>query len=367
MLLLKQLLAFKTNPFSSENEHQRKSHLIRAVSFELFFLNIFLSILGFFFDLTLISSLLLINALIVLFNAKLLKNHNHLRLCGHIINILCLIMITASNLWLGGASTSTLDWFYISPIIATVTIGLEGLFIYGTLSGLMLLTLLSGAISPVHLVSLHTLTIISSVNPIFIFILVCTILYHLLIENKLYESLLKEQNFLLSADKKKLHYLSHHDFLTSLPNRTYFHSHLQELMQTVKADNSAVTLFFMDLDGFKKINDRYGHEIGDALLLQVSKRLHACFRDSDFLARLGGDEFTAVAKHTLHDDLALVVTTRIKKEFKNPFLIKGLQLKCSISIGKANYPTDGQTLEALLKIADESMYKNKKRRQATTA
>jgi len=84
----------------------------------------------------------------------------------------------------------------------------------------------------------------------------CTILYNLLVENKIYESLLKEQNFLLSADKQKFHYLSHHDSLTNLPNRSYFHTHLQELMETVDPKQTAISLYFMDLDDFKKINDR---------------------------------------------------------------------------------------------------------------
>lgn len=367
MLLFKQLLALKPQPLNLDNEQKRKAHLIQAVSFELLILNCCLMGFSIYFNFTFINYLLSINAIAILINVALLKNNTRIRLCGHIINILCFSMITASNVWLGGASTSTLDWFYISPIIATVTIGLEGLFFYAGLSGLMLITLLSGLVLPTHFISGSSLTIISYINPLFIFFLICIILYNLLIENKLYESLLKEQNFLLSADKKKFHYLSHHDFLTNLPNRSYFHSHLQELMHSVNTDNTAITLFFMDLDGFKKINDRYGHEIGDALLLQVSKRLNSCFRESDFLARLGGDEFTAVTRHSLHDNLASLVTDRIKKEFKSPFLIHDLQLKCSISVGKASYPQQAHTAEALLKLADESMYKNKKKRYATTA
>ena len=83
-----------------------------------------------------------------------------------------------------------------------------------------------------------------------------------------------------------------------------------------------LTLYFMDPDGFKKINDKYGHEIGDILLLQTSKRLQSCFREKDFIARLGGDEFTAVIIHSINDTIAENLLERIKTEFLQPFFIK---------------------------------------------
>lgn len=363
MLLFKKILSLRHNPQRLDDENKRKYHLIQAISFELLLLNTLLISLSIYLHYSFITYLLLSNVVCVFFNLALLQKKSNLLLSGHIINILCFVMITTGNLWLGGAVTSTLDWFYISPIIATVTIGLEGLLVYGTLSGMMLLIFLSGNYTPFYFVSASSLNVLAHVNPLFIFLLMCTILYHLLIENKLYESLLKEQNFLLSADKQKFHYLSHHDFLTNLPNRSYFHTRLHELMELAKAEQSAITLYFMDLDGFKKINDRYGHEMGDILLLQVSKRLQACFRESDFIARLGGDEFTAVITHPLQDNISSALAGRIKNEFKAPFSIKGLQLTCTISIGKASFPLEAHNAEALLKIADDSMYKHKKKKQ----
>ncbi len=342
---------------------ERRHHLIQAISIELLVLNVFLIALSVYLHFSVIAYLLLINAFFVSSTLILLKKKNNLTLCSHLINSLCFIMITAANLWLGGAaSSSTLDWFYISPILATVTIGINGLLLYGSLSGIMLIILLSIHLPPLYLVSTSSLSILAHVNPIFTFLLMSTILYNLLVENKLYESLLKEQNFLLSADKQKFHYLSHHDSLTNLPNRSYFHTHLQELMDTVNPEKTAISLYFMDLDDFKKINDRYGHEIGDMLLLQAGKRLQSCFRESDFIARLGGDEFTAIITHNPHDKIAEVLANRIKKEFKTPFLINKLEITCPISIGTASYPSKAKNAETLLKIADELMYKNKKRK-----
>lgn len=363
MLLLKRLLSFRRSPLHLNDENKRKYHLIQAISLELVLINTLFIALSISINFNYIAYLLLTNAICVGINLLLLKKIRNLLLAGHVVNILCLIVVITGNLWFGGASTSTLDWFYIPPIIATVTLGLEGLLLYGALSGMILLLILASNTMPLYSLPTYTLNFIAHINPLFIFLLVCTILYHLLVENQRYENLLKDQNFILTADKKKFHYLSYHDSLTNLPNRSYFYSRLHEAIENAKNEHSAITLYFMDLDGFKKINDRFGHETGDILLLQVSKRLQACFRDGDFIARLGGDEFTAIIAHPLEDNISSALAERLKKEFKEPFMIKDQKLKCTLSIGKANYPLETDNAQMLLKIADESMYKKKRHKQ----
>lgn len=118
----------------------------------------------------------------------------------------------------------------------------------------------------------------------------------------------------------------------------------------------------MDLDKFKPINDEYGHEFGDHLLLLTSKRLQSCFRKNDFIARLGGDEFTAIIVHKPHDQIADALTLRVEQEFKQPFLINGQTIHCSISVGMANCPQNAKNAEDLLKCADKAMYDNKKKK-----
>ena len=131
-------------------------------------------------------------------------------------------------------------------------------------------------------------------------------------------------------------------------------------MTRAQQEHSAITLYFMDLDGFKKINDLYGHEVGDLLLLQVAKRLRLSFRETDFIARLGGDEFVALIQHPVQDSYTLAQTDRIYNEFKPFFLINGLKLNCHISLGIANYPIEARHEKTLIKLADERMYQNKK-------
>lgn len=116
---------------------------------------------------------------------------------------------------------------------------------------------------------------------------------------------------------------------------------------------------------FKKINDQYGHEVGDILLLQTGKRLQGCFREKDFIARLGGDEFTAIIIHKIKDTVAESLVQRIEQEFQQSFFIKNLEIKCTISIGMANCPGDTLYADTLIKIADEAMYENKKIKYAS--
>jgi len=169
MLLFKQHMSL-SSPQLANDDNKRRHHLIQAISIEFLVLNIFLIALSIYLHINFITYLLLINAFLISSTLVLLKKQNNLIICGHLINILCFTMITAANLWLGGtASSSTLDWFYISPILATVTIGINGLLIYGSLSGVMLLTLLSVHLPTFYTVSASSLSIITHVNPLFIF------------------------------------------------------------------------------------------------------------------------------------------------------------------------------------------------------
>ena len=353
------------NPQIQSDENIRKFRLINIITFELILFGLVLLYLSAFLEFWFIFGLLLIGLILGFFNLLLLKNHNNSFVSGHIICALILMVITLGNLWIGGLPTSYFSWFYIPPLIAAVTLGMEGLIIYSSLSALIMLFFMLGFIAPTHLLPAVYIQILNIINHGFILLIIFTTLYSLIIENKHYETLLKEQNYLLYADKQKFHYLSTHDSLTNLPNRSYFLSHLQSMIDSINKEIHILTLYYMDLDGFKLINDKYGHEIGDLLLLQVSKRLQSSFRGKDFISRIGGDEFTAITLHHPEDNIAETLTKRIENEFKEPFLIKNLEISCTISIGIANYPKDSLNAETLIKIADYAMYHNKKLKYAS--
>ncbi|HAT8178884.1 TPA: diguanylate cyclase [Legionella pneumophila] len=347
-------------------DQQRKCHLLSIISIELLILG-FLLIITHIYLLRawLIVGMLIVGILILLGNLILIKKNYNIALSGHILNILVLSIIIGGNLIVGKNTMSYLGWFYVSPIIAFATLRLKGLIIYGLLAIGTMIPFVFEFYTPIYSVSPEYLFFLDNANRLFIFAIIFTVLYHFLVQSSQYESLLKEQNYLLIADKEKFHYLSHHDSLTNLPNRSYFHAHLQALLENTDTKKEAITLYFIDLDKFKPINDEYGHEFGDHFLLLTSKRLQSCFRKNDFIARLGGDEFTAIIVHKPNDQIADALMFRIEQEFKQPFLINGQTVYCTISVGIANYPHNAKNAEDLLKWADKAMYDNKKKKYQT--
>jgi diguanylate cyclase (GGDEF)-like protein/PAS domain S-box-containing protein len=167
------------------------------------------------------------------------------------------------------------------------------------------------------------------------------------------------------TDRKKteqeLAYLAYHDALTGLHNRKAFLEKLDEVLREAKRYENFRSILFIDLDHFKKVNDVYGHEVGDKLLMQVATRLTEILRDTDYVSRLGGDEFTIIlgpAKTNLEK-----VAARILKSLSKPYTIQGLKIDfVTPSIGASTYPEDGQDADILLKNADSAMYKAKEKR-----
>ncbi|WP_298159994.1 diguanylate cyclase [Ferrovum sp.] len=150
--------------------------------------------------------------------------------------------------------------------------------------------------------------------------------------------------------------LAHHDSLTGLPNRILFYDRLNQAITRALRDKESIAVLYLDLDGFKHINDTLGHDAGDALLREAAKRIMACVRESDTVARIGGDEFTVIlcnAQTTSSNDH---VAKKIVDAIAYPFMINGKNCTVSASIGIAIYPDHGETAEQLVKIADAAMY-----------
>lgn len=160
--------------------------------------------------------------------------------------------------------------------------------------------------------------------------------------------------------EEKIWHNAHHDLLTGLPNRRLFLDRLEQEVKHAKRSNLALSVLFLDLDGFKKVNDLLGHEVGDRLLSDVAERLTDCVREEDTVARLGGDEFTVILSGAQQrKDVELVAQTIIEA-LAMPFQIAQHQIQISVSIGVTFYPLDASTPAALLEAADKAMYKAKK-------
>jgi diguanylate cyclase (GGDEF)-like protein len=151
-----------------------------------------------------------------------------------------------------------------------------------------------------------------------------------------------------------------HDQLTGLPNRLQFNDKLRSALARARTRAETVTLFYLDLDGFKPVNDEHGHDVGDELLVQVGDRLDACIRGSDTVARLGGDEFAVLIDGPAPADAVEALGKRLIGAFAEPFSCGPHPLKVGASIGRAVFPTDAKDAEGLLRLADSAMFETKR-------
>ncbi len=160
--------------------------------------------------------------------------------------------------------------------------------------------------------------------------------------------------------EEKLEAMAHYDALTGLPNRALFFDRLAQAIAQTRRSQGMFALMFVDLDGFKAVNDTFGHDTGDAVLKAVSEHLLECVRDSDTVARMGGDEFTLVVRNLHGPQDAAAVAEKILAALAPPLHLLGHECRIGASIGIVLYPQHGNTAEELLNQADHAMYAVKK-------
>ena len=163
----------------------------------------------------------------------------------------------------------------------------------------------------------------------------------------------------LDKQREQLEYQANHDSLTDLPNRILFMDRLQQSINLAQRYDNKVAVLFIDLDHFKEINDSLGHDIGDKVLIEVSRRMKNQMRKSDTLSRLGGEEFCIILNDILEiEDMSDIITSGMET-LKEPMEVDGHTLYVGMSIGVSVYPNDGNSASILLKNADAAMYKAK--------
>jgi diguanylate cyclase (GGDEF)-like protein/PAS domain S-box-containing protein len=162
----------------------------------------------------------------------------------------------------------------------------------------------------------------------------------------------------MSAEEQ-LRYLATHDMLTRIPNRSLFYDRLGHALELTRRNNHQMGVLFLDLDGFKNINDTFGHIRGDQVLEMVAARLKTTIRRSDTVARFGGDEFSIILERIRSSGDATTVANKILEAISRPFLIEHREVKLHASIGISISPEDGFDPEILLKKADAAMYRAK--------
>ncbi len=176
------------------------------------------------------------------------------------------------------------------------------------------------------------------------------------------ERLMEENEALLEkieAKNAQLQELAHYDPLTGLPNRRQFEEYMSVELARAKRHKRLLVLFFIDLDKFKTVNDTFGHPLGDALLVEVAKRLKQNLRLTDYIARIAGDEFAILLPEIRHAYEAGTVAQKVLKTISEMYHISGKEIHLSASIGIACYPRAGEETDLLTKHADVAMYNAK--------
>ncbi|MES0371370.1 MAG: diguanylate cyclase [Mariprofundaceae bacterium] len=156
--------------------------------------------------------------------------------------------------------------------------------------------------------------------------------------------------------EKKLVHMAHHDGLTGLPNRVLFIDRLEHALEHNRRGKQQVALMFIDIDGFKMINDTHGHDIGDGLLVSIAKGISSKVREADTVARVGGDEFVIILEQIHELKNVTHIADKIINLFRQPFIIEGVACDVGVSIGIAVHPDDSDDVDDLVKKADTAMY-----------
>lgn len=185
---------------------------------------------------------------------------------------------------------------------------------------------------------------------------------HLQLEQKVVERT-KELQYEVDVRKQaeeKMRHMATYDALTGIPNRALFNDRILTVMSMNKRHQSKSALLFIDLDGFKVVNDKYGHEVGDQLLIQVSQRMNHSTRDSDTVGRYGGDEFVVLLHEINTEQDAVVVAKEIIQIISEEFLLDNISVNIGCSIGIAIYKGEQITANKFINQADEAMYEVKK-------
>ncbi|VAW92999.1 diguanylate cyclase/phosphodiesterase (GGDEF & EAL domains) with PAS/PAC sensor(s) [hydrothermal vent metagenome] len=174
--------------------------------------------------------------------------------------------------------------------------------------------------------------------------------------NEELEHRVKDRTRRLEIANKRLESMANFDVLTGLANRLMLYNQMEVILSYAKRDKHLFAVLFMDLDGFKPINDTYGHDVGDTILITIADRIRDITRESDLAARLGGDEFVIVLSKITNRDDAEIYSKKLKDCINLPIPHLNHSLQVSASVGISVYPNDGDTTELLLKNADNAMY-----------
>jgi len=262
--------------------------------------------------------------------------------------------------WVGSGIRSTAMIGYCGVLILTAMLGSRRLLI--GLMALMFSTCVLIIYSNISGLHVNTVEPMSIFTGMIVMIVLGIIGFNVWLMAYDYRSALDDlthENSLVNDAKLKIEHMALHDQLTELPNRNMARQTFQEAFELAEERNQPLAVIFIDLDNLKPINDSLGHQAGDAILKEVSKRLKAIAKDQHIVCRYGGDEFIMILQNIHSAEDASAVAVIILNNISQTFAIKTIDINCTCSIGIAMAPRDGHDLDTLIKKADIAMYQSK--------
>lgn len=288
-------------------------------------------------------------ALLALLNVLVLR----LTLNGELASsaVLFIMLAMLSMMLMDGMFQNTAPiWYATFPAVAFFFKGKRrGLLWLGGLLSLLLLIMLGQALELFHSPFSNPALALLFASTVTVGMMVCV-----------YEDMRSRAEASLQEARTELQYLAHTDVLTGLPNRTAFYDHLPRALAAAELEGERLAVMFIDLDNFKPINDTYGHEVGDQLLIEAAERLRNQLRCSDYIARIGGDEFVAVLPALDDKEEAGGIAEKLIDTLALPFSIQGHDCSIGVSIGIGFYPVCASNTDDLVHLADQAMYRVKR-------
>ncbi len=272
------------------------------------------------------------------------------KLTTHLLALMCFFIIpfiTVKFQEIGGGSIWPVCFLFITGSLIFIN---RTMFIYICLSSILTQLFIWINIPQISIM-VSSPSYITRIGLIIIVILIGYIV------NKMYLNKLRENN----AHINTIEQLAYYDHLTGLPNRLLFADQLEKAILKTKKTDKILAVLFLDLDAFKMINDTMGHDLGDQLLIELSKRLQDVLYPTDMVSRFGGDEFIVLINNLKNPNEVNLIAEKILGIFEKPFMLNNHECHVTASIGISLYPIDGENKDVLIKNADLAMYKAKAR------
>jgi len=250
----------------------------------------------------------------------------------------------------GGIEGSGPYWLGLYPLITFFVAGLRGGLFWNSLFLLLLFAMALLRAGGADFIAPSVMQLVLMAAAYLFFTLFCAV----------YEYFRQATEEALRQSRERLHQQAMYDALTDLPNRTLLYDRLKTLVEQSQRYQRRFALLFIDLDGFKDVNDAHGHMAGDAVLAVMGERLRGLSRLADTVARHGGDEFIWLLEESGDETNAAEVARRCIEELGRPLQLNGYSIRLGASIGIARYPEHGDNADALIQAADSAMYEAKR-------